>query len=1021
MKNFTTRSLRRPLALATLPMIAMAAQAQTQPNIVFFLVDDMGWQETTVPFWTEQTALNKRYRTPNMERLAERGVKFTSAYGCPVSTPSRSSLLSGMNAARHQVTNWIEGGNQNTNASGGTIDLPAWNWNGVQPAGNATAEKLSNCQLITPLPQILHDNGYYTIHSGKANWGASGTPGDNPLVFGFDVNIGGSYHGGPGSYLASDNYTSGYKNVAGLEEYAKQGYFLTEAITLETIKQLDLRPKDKPFYLYLSHYAIHTPYDADSRYTANYMENGKGVYDEFLGTNLNTNEINHAALIEGMDKSLGDVLDYLEANNLTDNTIILFMSDNGGQAVSVRQGRMNIDQNYPSRGGKGSCYDGGVHEPMIVSWPGVSPQGTSCSSNVMAEDFFPSILEMAGVTNPTTVQTVDGQSFCDMVKDPTIDRARISLWHYPNRWGESADKTYGYGTWSAMMKGDYHILYFWENQELRLYNIKEDISEANNLAESEPEILRDMAQTLTDELQRMGAARPSKNGTPVIWPIEALDKADAADVPETVQSGHTYTIQPFLAQEKYLTAVSPDAWGTSDGKKKVQYTTEPTAENGSQWIISGDESGYNISPADESFTKLYLNPRGSDNPGWVGTWSAGTGNDLWLIDPVEGFLDVYTINGNKHTNDYMYYNADDEYLMYMPGSDVTPTDVNYFVMKDIKSPERGIYTIKLANVSEDLYLSTTMVADNSQQTFSIQSEPTPFVFRGTADGTFTIMSGNDAQYVGTDVTNSWDVSNDKSEWMVKPVETTEGSLLNAGKVYIYKSSTKGLGVDNQAAGKGVFTDKTGQAWILERWDEPVKHTGASEVTPDPVDYSDVMPALTTKLTDPVYYFMKNISQLVYADYAQGFSSYMYTVDAPTETSLFFFVGSETSNGLTVKIHNAADPTLCLNGRNSWYTDDTAYDWTITGATMGDYKGVVIERSPDEEKSRALYCASGGTYVDYGAPTSFGSLWSLEKATSVGLNTVLRNDASNVTFDLQGRKASNNQHGVYISNGKKVIK
>ena len=656
--------------------MAAAAQTQEQPNIIFFLVDDMGWQETSVPFYRERTPLNDRYRTPNMERLASRGVKFMEAYSCPVSSPSRCSLLSGMNAARHQVTNWIEGGNQNTNAGGGDITLPVWNWNGVQPE---SATSVRNCQRITALPQVLKDHGYYTIHCGKANFGATNTPGSNPTAYGFDVNIAGSSYGSPGSYLAADNYGSSANHVYGLDEYAQQGIFLTEALTLEAKKQLDQRPKDRPFYLYFSHYAIHTPYNPDTRFTANYMDGTQGKYDPLLGERLNTSEINHAALIEGMDKSLGDVMDYLDANNLTDNTIILFMSDNGGQGISPRQGTYNRLQNYPARGGKGSAYGGGVHEPMIVSWPGVTTTASETYSPVMIEDFYPTILEMAGVTDYETVQTIDGRSFADVIRHPEqMDADRALIWHYPNRWGESQDKTEGYGSWSAILKGGYHMIYFWENQERRLYNIKEDVGEQHNLAAENPELCLALARELTDSLVTYGAGRPKLNGKDVPWPVDG-EQIVPKELP--IKSGESYTIQPYSAPEKFLCALSTEAWGTSDGKKKVQYTTEPTQENGAYWTFTtgASDQSFNIRPTDSSYASgLWLNPRSG---GYVGSWTASGGDSSWKVTEVDDMPGVYTLHSSKNGQSYFQYLADDAYLLYSTNAETDES--NWFYIRDI--------------------------------------------------------------------------------------------------------------------------------------------------------------------------------------------------------------------------------------------------------------------------------------------------------------------------------------------------
>lgn len=171
--------LKNTLLLASLSGTGLV-QAQQQPNIILFLVDDMGWQDTSVPFYQEPTLLNNRYRTPNMERLAQMGVKFTQAYACAVSSPTRCSLMTGMNAARHRVTNWTLYYNQKTDASSEVIQLPDWNYNGIQPAHTTQPADLKNSTFVTSFPQILKQNGYYTIHCGKAHFGAKGTSGADP-------------------------------------------------------------------------------------------------------------------------------------------------------------------------------------------------------------------------------------------------------------------------------------------------------------------------------------------------------------------------------------------------------------------------------------------------------------------------------------------------------------------------------------------------------------------------------------------------------------------------------------------------------------------------------------------------------------------------------------------------------------------------------------------------------------------------------------------------------------------------
>ena len=502
--------IKKTLTFSSLILAALTSNAQevSHPNIILFLVDDMGWQDTSVPFYNnQQTALNQRFHTPNMERLAQMGVRFTEAYACAISSPTRCSLMSGMNASRHRVTNWTLEKDQKTDAISSTITLPDWNYNGIQP--DNTAGLINHSTPITSLPQILKDNGYFTIHCGKAHFGARNTPGGDPATMGFDINIGGGPNGAPGSYLGTKNFGEGTRfAVHGLEKYHGQDIFLTEALTREAIANIKRATEmGKPFYLYMSHYAVHSPYDDDKRFSNNY----RGRYDIQLNDTLNEKEARYAALVEGMDKSLGDLLDYLEENPETgENTIILFMSDNGGQGLNnVRQGRANRDQNYPARAGKGSAFMGGVHEPMIVYWPGITKGGTQNNQRIMIEDFFPTILDMAGINKYTTIQTIDGISFIDIIKSPELRRERPIVWHFPNLWGETQNIEEGYGAYSAILKDDYHLIYSWETGRNRLYNIQKDIAEQTDLSAQMPEKVQELSQLLTQYLKERKAQRPT--------------------------------------------------------------------------------------------------------------------------------------------------------------------------------------------------------------------------------------------------------------------------------------------------------------------------------------------------------------------------------------------------------------------------------------------------------------------------------------------------------------------------------
>lgn len=483
-----------------------------QPNIVLFLVDDMGWQDTSVPFWNKKTPFNNIYQTPNMQRLASQGMKFTQAYATPVCSPTRISLMTGMNAARHRVTNWTlkKDALQPMEVNHATLNFPAWNVNGLSPVKGD-----SKAVYATPFPKLLKKAGYFTIHTGKAHFGAIDTPGENPLNLGFDVNIAGHAAGAPQSYLGIENFGNVKESkklwaVPGLKKYHGKDIYLTEALTQESLHVLDTLTENKPFFLYMSHYAVHTPIMDDRRFFKKYLEAG-----------LDSIEARYASMVEGMDKSLGDIMDYLEEKQLTENTIILFMSDNGGLSAVARGGDKHT-HNKPLASGKGSIYEGGIREPMLVKWPGKTKPNSVTQQQVIIEDFFPTILEMAGITDVSTVQKIDGQSFAPILKGvKPVQDDRPLFWHYPNEWGPEGP---GIGAFSAIRKGDWKLIYFHEDQRFELYNIKEDIGEKENKISIRPKEAEDLARLLSDHLVNVNAQMPSykKNGNRIPYPYNSF-------------------------------------------------------------------------------------------------------------------------------------------------------------------------------------------------------------------------------------------------------------------------------------------------------------------------------------------------------------------------------------------------------------------------------------------------------------------------------------------------------------------
>lgn len=475
-----------------------------RPNILLFLVDDMGWQDTSEPFWKDTTPLNRTYRTPHMERMARQSVKFTEMYASPISSPSRVSLLTGMSPAAHRVTNWTLRRNQGPDPESPILEWPDWSVNGI-----AAQPGIERTTYVTPLPQLLQEAGYRTILVGKAHFGAIGTPGADPRTLGFEVNVAGHAAGGLASYLGENNFGNvpGAAEqppfaVPGLEQYWGEDIFVTEALTREAIKQIDTAlMHDRPFFLYMSHYAVHVPFDRDKRFYQSYIDRG-----------MDPIEAAYAALIEGMDRSLGDLRAYLRERGVAENTVVIFLSDNGGLAACSRGGRPG-SQNWPLRSGKGSPLEGGIRVPMLVEWPGVADGDSHCTVPVAIHDLMPTLLEMAGTGPVRTVQRIEGLSIVPLLRgEGAIGRSRPLVWHFPNMWDASGD---GIGPHSAIRQGDWKLIYYYDTKRTMLFNLREDIFEKIDHGDNPRQAKRreQMARRLTNELKRVDAQVPRFRAT----------------------------------------------------------------------------------------------------------------------------------------------------------------------------------------------------------------------------------------------------------------------------------------------------------------------------------------------------------------------------------------------------------------------------------------------------------------------------------------------------------------------------
>jgi len=499
--------------LILLPTPFFVHAQHKQPNIIFFMVDDMGWQDCSLPFDKVVSELNNKYHTPNMERLARRGMQFTNGYANPVCTPTRVSLMTGMDVPRHHITNWTNVRKDTpTDHPDSLLNPPVWNHNGLSPVPG-----ISHTIVATPLPALLRDAGYHTIHVGKAHFAPYGTPAADPLQIGFQENVAGTAAGHPGSFLAADQYRGNPSDtfwaVRGLEKYMAKGEFLTDALTHAALEKLDgVKNSSKPFFLYLSHYAVHVPLSKDDRY-----------YSKYIAKGLDDKEARFASLVEGMDKSLGDLMDYLDNNELTANTQIVFMSDNGSLSLVPPRGGKAFTHNLPLKQGKGSLYEGGIRVPLIVAGPGI-PAGSKQDQYVVVHDFFPTILDWAGVSKPKLIQALDGQSILPFLGNPAKrDDKKVLLWHYPNNWNNINVKGTSWG--SAIRKGAFKLIYFHKTGDLELYNLDEDLGEEHDLSKVMPGKLKEMALLLTYELQSRNAPMPTFKSTrkPIPWPSDLIN------------------------------------------------------------------------------------------------------------------------------------------------------------------------------------------------------------------------------------------------------------------------------------------------------------------------------------------------------------------------------------------------------------------------------------------------------------------------------------------------------------------
>ena len=440
-----------PLLALVLAHTSLAAE---KPNIIIFLIDDLGATDLGCTG-------SKFYETPNIDRLAKDGCRFTNAYSaCTVCSPTRSAMITGKYPARLHITDWIAGHNRPF----AKLAIPAWTK--ALPESEKT------------IAQHLGGAGYRTCAIGKWHLSPAG-----PAAHGFDVAIADNHLGQPKSYLSpygNPNLTDG-----------PPGESLTHRLTEEAVKFIEAK-SEKPFFLYFAHYAVHTPLGGRPEVTAKYEEKSKITTPQ--------GKAKYAAMIEGVDDSVGRIRARLAELKIAENTLIIFTSDNGGLLLG------DITQNLGMRAGKGSAYEGGVRVAGIAHWPGVSRPATENATPVITMDWFATALDAAGVkaASEGISEGHDGVSVRPLLRGEKI-APRPLFWHYPHYHPGGATP------YSAIRDSDWRLVHFYEDDRMELYNLAADPEEKRDLAATEKTKLAELRAKLDAWLKETGAQFPTPN------------------------------------------------------------------------------------------------------------------------------------------------------------------------------------------------------------------------------------------------------------------------------------------------------------------------------------------------------------------------------------------------------------------------------------------------------------------------------------------------------------------------------
>ena len=443
-----------------LALLAQASPVMAKPNVILIVADDLGWADLACYGSTF-------HKTPHLDRMALAGMKFSEAYAaCPVCSPTRAALLTGKHPARLQITDWIPG---RPNRPDQILNRPAFR--NELPLNEVT------------LAEAFKTAGYATAHIGKWHLGGDGF---GPKEQGFDINIAGDHSGTPLSYFAP--FQNKNRIMPGLEK-AEAGEYLTDRLTSEAEAFLRANAQ-KPFFLYLPHYGVHTPMRAKAELVKKYAD--KPTFGK------QSNAV-YAAMLESVDDSVGRVRKLLDELKISDNTIVIFTSDNGG--LATLEGQPNPPTfNGPLREGKGYLYEGGIRVPLLAVGPGIKP-GLS-NVPVTSQDFFPTLCELCDI--PLTAK-LDGVSVVSLLHGGDAPKRDALYWHYPH-YANQGSRPGG-----AIRDGQYKLIEYYENNRRELFDLKADLSESRNLIEAKPEIAKALTAKLAAWRTEFGAQMPVPN------------------------------------------------------------------------------------------------------------------------------------------------------------------------------------------------------------------------------------------------------------------------------------------------------------------------------------------------------------------------------------------------------------------------------------------------------------------------------------------------------------------------------